>query len=103
MGIFWALSMMFTIRQVVSYFMIAVYFSVPCNWATGIYGFITVLITGTDWSDYETVLGVMALGIWIAVTFVWQFYMVPPVTVWYRMALEAVNHNDYTKKGLNDI
>ena len=101
-SVFWILCMIFSIRQIAAYFMIAVYFSVPFLWATNIYGFAYNMSTGIIWTDYETIMGALALGIWITLTFVWQIVMVPPVTAWYKMALKSINNNDYTSKYLND-
>ena len=83
--------------------MMAIYFSVPFNWCTQFYSFGYLVIIGIDWTDYESILLSIALFIWMALTFIWQIFLVPPTVVWYRLARINRASKYYATRGLNDI
>ena len=65
--------------------------SVLFLWSTQIYAIAYMLIVNTSWTDYETVLAAFGFILWVILNLLWQYFMVPPVLVWYKLAKEAVN------------
>ena len=102
-GLFWLLSVIFSIRQIYEWFMIVVRFSVLFNWTSQIYAMIYLLVRNVDWTDYETIMPAIGLIAYVSLTFVWQVYLCPPTLAWYRLAKEAVNYKYYPQNASNDI